>query len=83
MVAVEDRGRDPAGVGMPGADGVEVMREPRRRASAIPVVAMSGGLRGDAQVVLQVTRFLGAKRTIEKPFPLETIGRVLDEVTRV
>ena len=65
---------------MPEADGVELLMELRQRPARMPIVAMSGGINGDAESLLHMAALLGAKRTLQKPFALEELARVMREV---
>ncbi len=51
---------------MPEMDGIEVMREMRRRGWSVPVVAISGVAGSD--LMLRTARLLGARTVLEKPF---------------
>ena len=57
---------------MPELDGLEVVRTLRRLASAIPIIAMSGGGNRDLDFLVEATEF-GATRTISKPFRVEEL----------
>lgn len=71
-------GREPAGLVlcdlfMPEVDGLAVLRELRRSAPGVKVVAMSGGgsrAKGD---FLRVAQALGAAAALEKPFGPEEL----------
>ena len=65
---------------MPGLDGIQTLREIRRRFPAVRVIAMSGGdstglldLRKDAEL-------LGAVKSLQKPF---TAREIVDVVRAV
>jgi len=53
---------------MPQNDGLEVIREARRLASHLPIVAISGGTPMIARNYLPVAETFGATETLEKPF---------------
>ena len=67
---------------MPEMDGVDVIRALRRRGSAPPILAISGGassLHGD---LLKAAINLGAQRTLLKPFTAEAfLSMVADLLT--
>ena len=67
---------------MPEMDGVDVIRALRRRGSAPPILAISGGassLHGD---LLNAAIKLGAQRTLLKPFTSEAfLNMVADLLT--
>jgi CheY-like chemotaxis protein len=65
---------------MPAVDGVELIVSIRRRNSAIPIIAMSGGSLRFAESYLKVAQTLGAKAVLEKPFPIDTLRSALDSV---
>lgn len=54
---------------MPGKDGVETIRELRRRGSTVPVLAVSGGggLDGGTGLLLRTVELLGADGVRGKP----------------
>ena len=69
---------------MPDFDGIELLRALRGRPQLPAVVVMSGGmtggtLGGDPTLFLKIAESLGAKRTLSKPFPLESLLRVVQE----
>lgn len=51
---------------MPGMDGLELIRQLRRTRLTAKIIAMSGGI-GDWNY-LQVSAYLGAHMTLQKPF---------------
>ena len=53
---------------MPGMDGIEVLRTLRARGFEVPVIAMSGGGRLGAGMVLDMVTALGAAGVLVKPF---------------
>ena len=62
---------------MPRLDGLQTLRELRRRYPALPVVTISGGgYRGDLDV-LREAEALGASATIEKPFQNDIVWAVV------
>ncbi len=66
---------------MPGKEGLETMMELRRARPSLPVIAMSGGGRGNPGDYLKAARLLGAAGTLQKPFAvrdlLDLVGRTL------
>ena len=65
---------------MPEKDGIETLRELRRRAPAVPIIAISGGGADDSGVdLLKAAVLLGAVQSMEKPFtPAEMLEAVQD-----
>jgi len=63
---------------MPLQDGFEAIRELRRVAPAVKIIAISGGSRGDFDP-LKAAEMLGADRTLRKPFGTdELLGALAD-----
>jgi CheY-like chemotaxis protein len=58
---------------MPEKDGLEVIREIRRLSPQTKVIAISGGSPQVHVRFLDIANYLGAYRTIEKPFALNTL----------
>jgi DNA-binding response OmpR family regulator len=58
---------------MPGKEGLETIRELRRAHSAIRIIAMSGGGSKGSFDVLTMAGWLGARRTLAKPFSREQL----------
>lgn len=71
---------------MPEKDGIETIREIRRLHPQLRMIAMSGGIRGDQDVFLQMAQRLGVNATISKPFSIQdfqaTVEKVLNEPSR-
>ena len=65
---------------MPDMDGLELIRAIRKANPATKVVAMSGGGRGGAMSYLELAKTFGAAATLEKPFAIEELGRVISAV---
>src|ERR1700680_1216734 len=51
---------------MPDTEGIETIRELRREAPALPILAISGG--GNLSLYLRLADELGATTTLAKPF---------------
>jgi|CXWL01.1.fsa_nt_gi CheY-like chemotaxis protein len=58
---------------MPGKEGLETITELRHSYPNVPVIAMSGGGIKSGLEVLKIARFLGARRTLTKPFTREQL----------
>ena len=64
---------------MPLRDGFETIRELRRVAPGVRIVAISGGTRGDFDP-LKAAEMLGADRALRKPFAMEELLAALEDV---
>jgi CheY-like chemotaxis protein len=63
---------------MPGMDGIDTIRR-IKRATAAPIIAMSGGGRlVDAARALKAANKLGIDATLEKPFSVRELGACLE-----
>lgn len=58
---------------MPGKEGLETIKELRRKNSHVRVIAMSGGGSKGTFDVLKLAQLLGARRTLAKPFSREQL----------
>ena len=69
---------------MPEVDGLEVILKLRRRAPGTRVVAVSGGGRpGSPGDVLNMALALGSVRVISKPFEIQELLSLLEEVLSI
>lgn len=57
---------------MPNREGIETIRELRRVAPQLPIVAMSAGVRG-AQDCLRIAELMGAQVVFPKPFDINSM----------
>jgi DNA-binding NtrC family response regulator len=64
---------------MPGREGLETIRELRQRFPNLRVIAMSGGLGSLSMDPLRIATFLGACRTLPKPFRIEQLLTLVNE----
>jgi len=64
---------------MPLRDGFETIRELRRVAPHVRIVAISGGTRGDFDP-LKAAEMLGADRALRKPFAVEELLAALTDI---
>jgi len=64
---------------MPLQDGFEAIRELRRVAPALKIIAISGGSRGNFDP-LKAAEMLGADRTLRKPFGIDDLLAALTEL---
>jgi CheY-like chemotaxis protein len=67
---------------MPDMEGLELIRKVRKTYASLPIIAMSGGGRAGAEDYLALASSFGAAKTLEKPFPTETLTAAIDEVLR-
>jgi CheY-like chemotaxis protein len=65
---------------MPGKEGLETIRELRRRNPELKIIAMSGGGRTDASDNLKMALLFGATSVFSKPFSLDELGKGVAEV---
>ena len=65
---------------MPDVDGLEVLRQLRRLAPRVKVIAMSGGAAGGSVDLLPVARKLGAAAMLYKPFTQKTVLETIRQV---
>lgn len=64
---------------MPQRDGVEVLRETRRRWPGLPVIAISGGGWIGANELLGMAERLGADKVLQKPVRRDDLIRAVDD----
>lgn len=64
---------------MPQRDGLEVLREARRRWPGLPVIAISGGGWIKANELLGMAERLGADNVLQKPVRRDDLIRAVDE----
>ncbi|MHB1193627.1 MAG: response regulator [Longimicrobiales bacterium] len=67
-------------INMPEMDGIEILNELRVTKTAVPVVAISGGGLVPKSLLLGNASVLGAVETIEKPFELATLLRIMERL---
>jgi CheY-like chemotaxis protein len=65
---------------MPVKDGIEIIREVRRLHPQLPIIAMSGGLKGDQDVFLKMAEHMGVKATLSKPFSIQDFQAAVEKV---
>ena len=68
---------------MPDKEGLEMIPELARDYPRIKIIAMSGGGRTETQGYLKMAKYLGASRTLAKPFEysdlIDTVQELLNE----
>ena len=65
---------------MPEKEGIELILTVRGTNPSMPIIAISGGNLGNADSYLNMAEKLGVNATLSKPFMMEDILKVLDEV---
>jgi DNA-binding NtrC family response regulator len=64
---------------MPEQEGMETIKVLHQTFPELPIIAMSGGLDG-SPLYLDLTRRLGARITLTKPFTLQQLKVAIDEI---
>ena len=59
---------------MPEMDGLEMILALRKLSPSVPIVAVSGGWRGDSENYLRMARRFGAVKVFDKPFEFHVLG---------
>lgn len=67
---------------MPEKEGIETIREVKKRYPAVKIVAISGGGRGGKLNMLPNAIFFGAHYTLAKPFTREELRVAIDTVLK-
>lgn len=67
---------------MPEKEGLETIDEIRRDYPQIKIIAISGGGRIDPQDYLEIARQLGADHVLFKPFDIQLLLDVVDELLK-
>ena len=65
---------------MPDKEGVEFIHNVRMADSTVPIIAVSGGFRGDTYSYLHMAKKLGANATLGKPFTADEIFTMIDDL---
>ena len=65
---------------MPGTDGIELITRLRAEKPEVPIVAISGGGKCPPELYLTSSQYLGATRTLPKPFRRAELLSVVDEI---
>ena len=65
---------------MPEMDGLEVVREIRKTYPGLPVIAISGGMRGLPINFLPHAKKIGVCQVFEKPISLTTLREAVNEL---
>ncbi len=66
---------------MPEKEGIETIRELRQLSSTLPIIAISGGGRGQAVDYLALASLSGATTVLSKPFGLAELSQTLRQLT--
>jgi two-component system, chemotaxis family, chemotaxis protein CheY len=67
---------------MPGQDGIVTLLQIRKEHPALKVIVMSGGGLDGRLDLLDDARMLGAARTLRKPFGVQGVRQVVEEVLK-
>lgn len=67
---------------MPGLDGFQLTAEIANRGLRVPVIAMTGGMRGQVQGFSDIISRLGAYAVLIKPFTADQLLRIVDQCLR-
>ncbi len=67
---------------MPGMEGLETIRELRRRNPELKIIAMSGGERTDASDNLKMALLFGASSVFSKPFSMDELAKGVSDVLK-
>ncbi len=65
---------------MPEKEGIETIMELRQDFPDVKIIAMTGGLRGQTEVLLTAAKDLGALRTFKKPLNPDEILTAAEEL---
>jgi DNA-binding response OmpR family regulator len=65
---------------LPEKEGIQTIREIRHIHRTLPVIAMSGGGIGTTELYLDLARYVGASRTIPKPFMIGELLSMIEEL---
>jgi len=68
---------------MPGQDGIVTLREIRKRFPTVKVIVMSGGDSTGTLDLRQDAEFLGAVKSLQKPFTAREIADLVRSVLKV
>ncbi|WOI09607.1 response regulator [Thalassospira lucentensis] len=67
---------------MPDTDGLNTIREIRKRYKALPIIAVSGGGRTHNMEFLGMAKQIGADATLAKPFRISALVEVIHRLLR-
>lgn len=67
-------------INMPDVNGMEVISELRKAEPDLPIIAMSGDSRFPAATNLQLASKIGASAIIEKPFTMDELKQLVDQL---
>lgn len=65
---------------MPEKEGLETIRELRQLRPGLPIIAITGGGRGNPADYLRAAKLLGARGALEKPFSIQDLLRLVREI---
>ena len=65
---------------MPGKEGIETIRDLRRKFQDVKIIAVSGGGRIGPDCYLKMAKGVGALRTLSKPFDRKVLLKAVEEI---
>jgi CheY-like chemotaxis protein len=68
---------------MPGKEGIETIRELRKKFPHVKIIAVSGGGRIGPESYLKMAKGVGALRTLSKPFDRMALLKAVEEVLEI
>ena len=66
---------------MPNSEGLELVDYVRERAPGTPIITMSGGHR-ESKNTLEMSHYLGANLSLEKPFSITTLMQAVETLLK-
>lgn len=67
---------------MPEKDGIEIIRELKKKSPDVPIIAMSGGGQASPDLYLTIAKALGAHAILEKPVENEIILKAVKKALK-
>lgn len=68
---------------MPEQEGIETIRQIRRRSLTLPILAITGGGRWGAVPLLEAARIVGANDILAKPFGKNDLASKVEQLLRL
>lgn len=67
---------------MPEQEGIETIKEIKKIYPALPVIAVSGGMRGGSMDFLTIAEYLGASKVFKKPIDRKAFLQAVSDLLR-